>query len=706
MPALAAVGGACGLMSGNAGALELGQIQVESTLGQPLRASIAYALNPNEQLAEYCITLKSGTSASGLRYLTRARILVANGTITLHGTAPMREPLLAMQMTVKCPYTAHLARSYTLMINPAGTLPADSMPQDGETAARSAPPAAADESVPAHRARPAVADLSPVAANGRYQVQPGDSLSEIVARITDRPAGLWPAAEAIFAANRDAFINGDKNLLKAGSWLTIPDLYETAGRSGQRPLAGPAPTEPPNSLADDVSYSAAYSGYAPSGDAFDSGFASQEESVPETVAEVAPGPVDDFEPRVQPASVAAPAEAQERLRGGALHEMRPGDVFVPESVPLAAPIGTADSDAASVASSATGDDARAVVTSGSNYQPAASGNSWSWLKWLAGSGVALIAGLLLFGRRIRGLFGSAPVGASSDPAKDKPAEEHTQRSKVAADVDFQFDDSSLGEQSFTLDADLGAGTGLQDNSEIDVAQDFGFSATGDLDSAIDMEFPEGPVAEPEAPSTDIIPPHLAEQSSIVESEVPPTNDSAEYDMSMIVDATKQALGEMDSTARDLMAVQVNAGREEKQSDAHTLKQQVDYELLEQDYQEEFTQTQALNEEIAKAALELAEKMDQDESLDETGEMPTGAYAEITSELTAQLPAASNSELTAEMTANLPSTASAENEEFISDLDDTGINEELTAEMPQAGNDGTVEMEIEGGRVDTKKSRAS
>ena len=703
MPALAAVGGACGLMSGNAGALELGQIQVESTLGQPLRASIAYALNPNEQLAEYCITLKSGTSASGLRYLTRARILVANGTITLHGTAPMREPLLAMQMTIKCPYTAHLARSYTLMIDPAGTLPADSMPQDGETAARSA---AADEAVPAHRARPAVADLSPVAANGRYQVQPGDSLSEIVVRITDRPAGLWPAAEAIFAANPDAFINGDKNLLKAGSWLTIPDLYKTAGTSGQRPLAGPAPTEPPNSLADDVSYSAAYSGYAPSGNAFDSGFASQEENAPETVANVAAGPVDDFEPRVQPAPVAAPAEAQERLRGGALQEMRPGDVFVPESVPLVAPIGSADGDAASVASSTTGDDARPVVASGSSYQPAVSGNSWSWLKWLAGSGVALIVGLLLFGRRIRGLFGSAPVGASSDPAKGKPAEEHTQRSKVAGDVDFQFDDSSLGEQSYTLDADLGAGTGLQDNSEIDVAQDFGFSATGDLDSAIDMEFPEGPVAEPEAPSTDIIPPHLAEQSSILESEVPPTNDSAEYDMSMIVDATKQALGEMDSTARDLMAVQVTAEREEKQSDAYTLKQQVEYELLEQDYQEEFTQTQALNEEIAKAALELAEKMDQDESLDETGEMPTGAYAEITSELTAQLPAASNAELTAELTANLPNAASAENEEFISDLDDTGINEELTAEMPQAGNDGTVEMEVEGGRVDTKKSRAS
>ena len=143
LPALAAVGGACGLIPGDADALELGQLQVESTLGQPLRASIAYALNPHEQLAGYCIYLKTGSAANGLSYLSRARITVANGTITLRGSTPLNEPLLAMQMSVKCPYTAHLARNYTLMIDPAEALEPAAAPQVAAGMSASAVPATA-----------------------------------------------------------------------------------------------------------------------------------------------------------------------------------------------------------------------------------------------------------------------------------------------------------------------------------------------------------------------------------------------------------------------------------------------------------------------------------------------------------------------------------------------------------------------------------
>jgi hypothetical protein len=48
---------------------------------------------------------------------------------------------------------------------------------------------------------------------------------------------------------------------------------------------------------------------------------------------------------------------------------------------------------------------------------------------------------------------------------------------------------------------------------------------------------------------------------------------------------------------------------------------------------------------------------------------------------------------------------AVNDDLINDLDDTGVNEELTAELPHSEHDITVDMAIEGGRVDTKKSRA-
>ncbi len=39
---------------------------------------------------------------------------------------------------------------------------------------------------------------------------------------------LWPAVDRLFAANPDAFMDGDINRLKAGSWLEIPDLSVAA----------------------------------------------------------------------------------------------------------------------------------------------------------------------------------------------------------------------------------------------------------------------------------------------------------------------------------------------------------------------------------------------------------------------------------------------------------------------------------------------
>lgn len=52
------------LVAGPAAAIELGEATVQSQLGQPLRASIAFALAPKEKLAEYCISLGLGQSST------------------------------------------------------------------------------------------------------------------------------------------------------------------------------------------------------------------------------------------------------------------------------------------------------------------------------------------------------------------------------------------------------------------------------------------------------------------------------------------------------------------------------------------------------------------------------------------------------------------------------------------------------------------
>lgn len=132
LPALLAVGGATGIIANPAFALELGALQIDSTLGQPLRASITYALNPHEELYDFCVSLNKAP-ANGLQTLTRARISISNNQILLRGSKAINEPMLTMRVTVNCPYTAHLARDYVVMVNPPGS---------GETVATAKSPAA------------------------------------------------------------------------------------------------------------------------------------------------------------------------------------------------------------------------------------------------------------------------------------------------------------------------------------------------------------------------------------------------------------------------------------------------------------------------------------------------------------------------------------------------------------------------------------
>jgi len=273
-------------------------------------------------------------------------------------------------------------------------------------------------------------------------------------------------------------------------------------------------------------------------------------------------------------------------------------------------------------------------------------------------------------------------------------------------VDFDFDGDSGDRPMLSLDADLGLGTGLRRSSDIDVAQDFGFSARHDFAQEVDLEFPEGADYEPDQPTTDIIPPHRMAEPSILESEIPPSDDDDEYDLSMIVDATREPIVDTHLTAKDLKAVPVGISDEDDESGEYTLSREVDYKILEQDYQEEFTTTQALNAEIAQAAMELAHSMAGKGSPEDTSELPRNRRAtDSRDDKTAEMPGRATLEITAELAGNVDA-GDAVNDDLIGDLDDTGINEELTAELLQDDHDVTAEMAVEGGRVNTKQKRVS
>ncbi len=630
LPALVAVGGSLAIAP--ASALELSDIKVHSTLGQPLRASIAYALAPNEALSDTCVTLQPGLSSGGLPSVSRASLIVADGVIAITGSSLVREPLMSLRVNVRCPYTPNLSREYMLMVDPAGRADTATTTPVAATPITSRPVVSAPVAAPARsvtRQRPV--NTAPISDTTRYQVQPGDSLSEIAQRIENRSIGLWPTVNAIFDANPDAFLDGDPNKLKAGSWLDLPDFAAT-----------------------DV----------PTVDAV----------TPTAVATV----IEDVEPVTESATYEPMADTVSEAPAS---ELRPGDVILDSDNPFVTPVGSTNVGTTIIpetlldapeATSTTPNVPVAVIQTSTAAEP----TTTNWLLWFVGGGIALIAGLFLFGR-FGDRFGSTPISAAAAPSRRRQSDGDTERVETIADPDFAFPDEAPLPEQFELDADLIVGTGLQEGTDVDIAQDFAFAAT----TTVDFDLPEEMSSGDTTVETNIIPPVRIDTESILESEVLPDDD--DYDMSVIMDATKMPHPD-DVTERDLEAIQMDTDDSDLITNEYTVSQEVDYKILEQDYEDEMTATQALNLEISKAAAELSARLDED-PVDTTAEMPMATVTEL--DVTAQLP--------------------ARNDE-IGDADDTGINPTVnmdadnnTVEMPRSDNEKTAEMEIESGKVDTK-----
>jgi FimV-like protein len=611
LPAIAAISG--GLAALPAAAIELGDMSVQSSLGQPLRASIAYALAPNEQLFDFCVSLSQGRMDSGMPAIRTASVSVADGVISLTGKTPIKEPLVTARVIIDCPYTAHISREYTLFIDPAGT---------AEAAQAIAPaPIAAPAPVaqPAARQRPVTrrpaAALESIENAARYRVQPGDTLSVIAQRIENRSVGLWDAVNAIFEANPDAFINNDLNRLKTGSWLLIPDfgasVEQTVAETQAVDVMEPVPVAA-SPIATDV--------------------ATQDEAPP-------------LENTIPAAATLAPAESV------------PAETTVILDAQLEAP----------VASSTSPNVPTATLAPTETLPVAASETrSWGWLLWLGGGGLALIIGLLIFGRRGRDNLDSTPVSAAVTPQRRAT---DTARIEV---TEHDIEDDSPTHENLALDADLVIGTGLSAGTDVEVNEDFAFATT----SVLDLELPEEAAEADDRPETDIIPPLNieAEANSILESEVLPEDD--DYDMSVIMDATKMPQPD-DVTERDLKAIAVDDEDETLIADSYTVSKEVDFDILEQDYEDEMTATQALNAEISKAAAELAERMEYIDESDATAAMPMASVTEL--DITAQLPAQNDDSAA---TVNM-------------EADDS------TVEMNATRHDEDETMEIESGKVDTK-----
>ena len=671
LPALVAAGSGLAVVS--AGALELGELQVQSTLGQPLRASIAYALSPNEIVDARCVAVRPG--GRDLPGLNNASVRVSKGVITITSSSPVIEPMLAANIVVDCPYSAHVSRNYLLFVNPQARPP---------VVARQPAPAPATATTFARREAPATRPApvtTPIPEGSRYQVQPGDSLSGIVRRV--ETGGLTGAAAmaAILDTNPGAFINGDPNRLKAGSWLDIPAF------SGSVVAAAAMPPAPAQNEIEPVEETPSGGSDLYQGAEILEPDASRQIPATEFLPEA---PETDAAETIETASDTSEVVADEPATtdadySAAYADLVAGDVVVDE------PVATNSSPAEAAAAVPA---ARVVKPSAGTRivgTPEPAGFTWNWLIWAAVAVISVFGSYLMFWPKLRERFGSRPVG---DDERVPPRTEHVapisvpesemtvQEIKPSYDnVDFDLSDDSPTEENLALDADLVDGTGFDDSDDADVNRDFGFAATMDLD----MELPETAATPDSEPGTDIIPPpERPEEDLIVNSEVLPEEDDDEYDISMVVDATKMP-DPAEVTERDLKAVPIDDTGQTLINDDYTIVDEIGQDILAQDYEDELSATQLLHAEIEKATSELAEAIGEDDptevaSLDEDDEVDDNAGKIVGSEDDTSI----EMQLTNLSELDLTATLEAQNDDVGDDLDVTASIEvdDKTVEMPR------------------------
>ena len=215
----------------------LGRLQVNSALGQPLRAEIEIvSLQAGEEdslqarLATMDAFRQAGIELSPALVGVQFAIDKRGGRPVIRVTTnqAVNEPFLDVLIELSWA-TGRLVREYTLLLDPV-----EMKEKAAQAAAAQAPAAAAPAPqaqpaptapVPAPRAepRPAPAPVAASAGAKQHEVKKGDTLGAIARQNLPAGVSLNQMLIALYRANQDAFINGNVNLVRAGKILNIPD---------------------------------------------------------------------------------------------------------------------------------------------------------------------------------------------------------------------------------------------------------------------------------------------------------------------------------------------------------------------------------------------------------------------------------------------------------------------------------------------------
>lgn len=245
------------LAVGDAQALGLGGLRVQSALNQPFVGEIALLdVKPDEldaikvQIAS--IEEFSKVGAERYHYLSQLRFTPqisprGETVIRVSSREPIREPFMDLLVEVNWP-KGRLLKGYTVLLDPpvaGGRRPARIEPPlvqspgsaiqtSAQTGASAQPPLAPRQRqrapVPASPP-PAPATVAMSSAAGAFPkeigpVPRGSGLWRLASRHAPGGASAAQTAMALYRNNQDAFVNGDINRLRVGKVLVIPNATE------------------------------------------------------------------------------------------------------------------------------------------------------------------------------------------------------------------------------------------------------------------------------------------------------------------------------------------------------------------------------------------------------------------------------------------------------------------------------------------------
>jgi len=211
-------------------ALGLGNLTVDSALGQPLLAQIEVTSAAPGELDTLTVKIADPTlyRQNNLAYnsaLARARITLERRAagdpyLKVVTQAAINEPYLDLMVELNWA-SGRLVREYTFLLDPPGVTPTPVEPVAPVRVGLAPPPPAA---------APARAPAEPRAgfAGDTYSVKRGDTLSKIAAEYKAPNVTLEQMLVAIFNTNTDAFDGNNVNRLRAGSIVTVPSAEVAA----------------------------------------------------------------------------------------------------------------------------------------------------------------------------------------------------------------------------------------------------------------------------------------------------------------------------------------------------------------------------------------------------------------------------------------------------------------------------------------------